>query len=695
MSVKFFIVPSILLLSSVAYAQTGVDSTSHQPDSISLGEVTVTATPVIRKVDRDVYVPSESVKSRSDNGLSLLKNVQIPSLFVDNVMETISAGGNSVQLRINDRVADIKEVKALQPESIVRVEYLDNPGLRYNGATNVINFVVRNPTVGGSLMVNAMQTIPRPLGHQGINLKLNNGRSQWGVNVFNGSLSNTELTLHTRSILHLADRTVTRDQHSEKAFTGNSWLWSNIYYNYLVPEKTNIYVTVQGFFQPRERNYQRYNTIGSDIAEFLTENSSKNDGKYPAINFYLDQKLGHKQTLVFNISGSWSLTNSRSTYYESLYDSSSPLVSISNRTRGRNFSFSGEANYIKEWKTVTLTTGLSYTQNWLRTQYIEPRPLLRHQRSRNLYAFAEAQMRFGKWNLQAGLGGEYTYSKPEGSEKESDFLWRPRVSIGYRASDASRFSATLYSYSSDPTLSQMTDVVTDEDAYQSQVGNPGLKSYTTYNLSARYMLTLSRLSLQASATWVRAPHKIYDTRYLYDDGNKIMKSYANQSFSRMAFSLAPRIVAIPSWLTISGDITVNRFFLRGPHFRQLMTSWSGNAQVEVTHWGFNLSLMAFFSPSWVNGQDWNRGERISIASLSYNWKNWNFTGGVFCPFGGYSQRQGTDGPYYTSLTKMKTGALNCRPFVRVAYNLQWGHQKRAGDRLIDAPSSEGQGKQGL
>ena len=58
-------------------------------NSVELNEVTVKATPIIRKADRDLYVPSEDTKKRSSDGLDLLNNMQIPTLTVNTVMNTI------------------------------------------------------------------------------------------------------------------------------------------------------------------------------------------------------------------------------------------------------------------------------------------------------------------------------------------------------------------------------------------------------------------------------------------------------------------------------------------------------------------------------------------------------------------------------------------------------------------------------
>lgn len=127
-------------------------------DSIAtreLQEIVIEAPKVIRKADMDVYHPSKSAVDNSKNGMQLLNNLMIPSLSVSDALGRITAAGQSVQVRINGRTATIDQVRALLPETIRRVEWMDNPGLRYGGANYVLNFIVANPTLGGSLQLSA------------------------------------------------------------------------------------------------------------------------------------------------------------------------------------------------------------------------------------------------------------------------------------------------------------------------------------------------------------------------------------------------------------------------------------------------------------------------------------------------------------------------------------------------------------
>lgn len=66
-----------------------------------LNEVVIQAPIVIRKADMDVYRPSKSAVDNSKNGMQLLRNLMIPTLTVNEALGTISAAGQSVQVRIN------------------------------------------------------------------------------------------------------------------------------------------------------------------------------------------------------------------------------------------------------------------------------------------------------------------------------------------------------------------------------------------------------------------------------------------------------------------------------------------------------------------------------------------------------------------------------------------------------------------
>ena len=58
---------------------------------------------------------------------------------------------------------------------------MDNPGLRYNGASYVLNFIVTNPALGGSIHAEGRQALNIVWGDYFADAKFNNGSSQFEV----------------------------------------------------------------------------------------------------------------------------------------------------------------------------------------------------------------------------------------------------------------------------------------------------------------------------------------------------------------------------------------------------------------------------------------------------------------------------------------------------------------------------------
>ena len=92
------IMPAVfaILLPAVAIAQESADTITAQ----TLDEIVIQAPKVIRKADMDILYPSESAVENSKNGMQLLNNLMIPTLMVNDVMSSISASGQAVQVRI-------------------------------------------------------------------------------------------------------------------------------------------------------------------------------------------------------------------------------------------------------------------------------------------------------------------------------------------------------------------------------------------------------------------------------------------------------------------------------------------------------------------------------------------------------------------------------------------------------------------
>lgn len=140
-----------LVLSNVGYT-THYLSLNGVKRNVDLGEilledaavamegVTVSASAQISHSDRKLLFPSERQMKVSTNGVNLLQQMMLPRVQVNPLKNEIGVlGGGELQLRINGAKAEIDEIKSLLPTDIIRIEYHDNPGLRYGNAEVVLN----------------------------------------------------------------------------------------------------------------------------------------------------------------------------------------------------------------------------------------------------------------------------------------------------------------------------------------------------------------------------------------------------------------------------------------------------------------------------------------------------------------------------------------------------------------------------
>lgn len=120
--------------------------------AVSLDEVVVSGDVVIKKSDRQMILPTQEQKRAATNGINLLQQMPISRISVSPMDKTIKTTlGEDVQLRINGVESTKEEVSAIRPTDVIRVEYHDNPGLRYGGAAAVLDYIVRKKENGGNI----------------------------------------------------------------------------------------------------------------------------------------------------------------------------------------------------------------------------------------------------------------------------------------------------------------------------------------------------------------------------------------------------------------------------------------------------------------------------------------------------------------------------------------------------------------
>lgn len=677
----------IITLTLAACHVAAMAAMTEAQDSIGaqeLQEVVIEAPKVIRKSDMDVYHPSQSAVDNSKNGMQLLTNLMIPSLDVNDVLGSIKAAGQSVQVRINGRQASIEQVRALLPENIRRVEWIDNPGLRYGGANYVLNIIVANPTVGGSFQGQARPALNEAWGFYMADAKFNTGPSQWEVYASCKLTEGVKIYRDYKETFTRPDgSTLTRTESPLGGSLDNTLPYYFASYSYIKPD-TTVFVA-QLTNQQHAGNKTEYNGLlaldNGDSDVLLTERFGDR-GNYPSLSLYLQQDLPRKQMLVVDFSASMYFGRSWSDYIERMPGASDFLTDIHTDIRDRNQAYAIEADYIKNWRNSRFTAGASYTANRNRSDYENLGGQVFHQRQDKVYLFAEYFHRLGKWTATAGMGVQYTdFMFRESARGNHSWSPRPQATVTYSLNQNHNFRLNFTSWQSAPSLSETNIVPQQLDGFQWRVGNQDLKTANSYMLTFRYGFNVPRVNGSFGIRAFTSPNAI--TPLLLWEGDRLITTYENsRGLQNLSFFLAPQIEIVPGWLTASGYVQYRMERMRGTGYSLHSNAWSGNASIRLMHWGFVLSGQYVRAQRDLWGEKISWGEDINIIDLSYNWKSWQFAAGIIMPFGRYDQGSRFLSKWNRNEQHMR---LDMRmPYVSISYNLQWGRQKRGVQKLVNA-----------
>lgn len=684
---------SLTLVSPIAsQAQEATDTIAKETE---LNEVVVEAPRVVQKADRDVYFPSVSARERSANGLQLLQNLRIPTVSVNQVFGSVSALGSAVQVRINGRVVSTTEVKQLNPENIKRIEWIANPGMKYNGASSVINIIAANPTQGGSLMTQATPALNSPWMQGFASLKLNSGRSQWSFSA-DGQLNN-----HTKQHRDYYEKFLFPDGSEQlrtetpvKGSGVENYTDFNLAYSYMKPDTTVFHIAINGDkLWGRGDDYIGRMTLSDSQRDLAVTDNTMSKGFTPGISAYLEQHLGHGQTIAFDASASHYTGRATHYYSEEYADNPTTLSAVSTDIRDRNTSFGFSGYYEKQGRQSNITAGMSYSGSLNRSTYKTQNDAVFHQSWNRVYFFGEYRHTISKVTLTGGLGAEYdSHHMRETDLGNSSWAFRPKVSISYRYGNASQWYLSFYTWQASPTLAETNPVAQQIDNIRWLKGDPNLHSYLTYRIDAQYSYSNNRLSLTAGVNAQTSPDAIAPD-YGWDDG-KLISTYENSKGRRyLSPYISPSFSVVPGWLDINGTLRWSITQTEGQSYRLTRRNWSGDITAALYHWNFQLVLQYSHKATTLIGEREVWPEKTSLAALAYDWKHWQFMFGVLCPFNRYDIGERLLNQYYSNDKHIRI-EMAPMPILQISYNLQWGRQKQDVYKRVQSNSSVESSKAG-
>ena len=612
--------------------------------SQDLGEVVVESKAVIQKVDRQILLPNKEQMAASSDGVSLLQNLQIPRIVINPVENTIKTlSDESVQLRINGIEATSEEVMAINPKDVIRIEYHDQPGVRYNGAAAVINYIVKHRDTGGSLMLNASNGVTMPgWGEYHLSGKVHFGKSSFSL-IGHYSPRDIYWTRTNEETYNFSTGVVENREIGEPTRYKLNPVNLGLTYNWTNGEKNMLNITLRDFmmFTPHAKsNRDSYLYQGTDSFAIHDHESSKSIS--PSLDIYYQHNLPNDQAIFVDVVGTY-IGSKTDRHFEQtpLAGTFADTTDVLSSVKGDKWSLIGEAIYEKDWEKVALTVGAKHTQQWMKNTYLGNVDETVNMTTAETYAFAEVQQRIGKFSYAAGIGAMHTYIEQAG-QKQSTWIARPQLTMSVDCGKGVFWKYKVYMSGYQPSLSAMSDVAQQIDKYQIRKGNPNLKPvmFVANETELSWQSKHVNLNLWANYSYDHKP--IMDESYeqLIDGAPMVVRTYDNQrGFHRLQVSPSIQVRVLQNRLIFTVAPFANYYVSQGNNYTHTHFNPGVRASIMGMYngWQFHADVTTRRNNLW--GETLEYGEFYHTIGIGYNQDKWGFRVMMMNPFSikGYSR----------------------------------------------------------
>ena len=691
-----------LIISSIGYETETVELQGEmknidlreillEESSVALEGVTVTASGTTSKSDRKLVYPSDRQVNASTNGVDLLQQLMLPRVQVNPLQNAVSLiGGGEIQYRINGVKVEIQDVIALKPADIIRIEFHDNPGLRYGNAEIVLDYIVRRPETGGNVGVNFGNSLVTEWGNNYINGKINHKKSEFSVNYgishrnFYNMWRDNEETFTFADGSQLQRKEVGEPGHLEM-------YWQNINSSYSYQDDSKMFNATFRYGtnnQPHQDFKGSLYNVANPADEVRMIDKSAFKTYRPALDLYYQQNLKNEQTLVFNLVGTYNYTDNTRIYQESRNDIL--LTDVNNLTIGKKYSVIGEGIYEKKIGNNRFSTGLKHTQSFTDNEYRNGHTFFTEMNQAETYLYGEFRGKVKQLDYTFGAGVTRSYFGQKEGEGYQNYTFNPRMVLHLSLPGNSFIRLRSDVINSAPSLSNLSAIEQTIDSLQVQRGNPNLKPFLNYRNELTYELQKGILYANVYGAYEYQPNAIMDEKYV--DGDKIVQTWDNQkNWQRMAGRTTLRVGPVKQILVFSVTGGVNYYISNGNNYRHTYTNWFTNMDVTATYKKVMMNLGLQTNWNMFYGETLNGGENIHYLMVGYKHKALSLSAGMINPFVDNYKVEYENWSKHASFKKNMYIKESSRMFlINLTYNFSFGRTFNSGQkRLNNADNDSG------
>jgi hypothetical protein len=655
--------------------------------SIILGEVVIKSLHIINQADKKIILPTAYQIKASINGIDLLRQMNLSRLQVDPMRNTItSSQKGDVQLRINGTKAEIQEIRALRPEDIQRVEYHEDPEMRYGeNVAVVIDYITKRLTSGGYIGIDTQNSPFTGWGDNGINAKFNSKKAEYGFNYwgeyryFNGYWRKNLETFNFKD----GTSFVRKEEGIPNEYDENHH-YINAYYNYQEGDKwffnANLYdvfdgskVNCESLLYPENDRNNNVNML--DI--------SKNINNRPSIDFYFQRNYSNRKKLILDVVGTYIDSYNRRNYAET--KDTENLTDIYSKINGNKYSAIVEAIYERGiGKKDKLSFGTYYYQAYSNNQYLGTITTLTNLREGKSSTYMEYMGSLGKINYSVGSHLAYYWFRQENADYNK-ILFFPKVKLKYNFSDYSYIRLTSELSYILPNLSELSNAEQLIDSLQMRRGNPNLKEERSYNNNLYYEWRKGLFTSGINLFYQYLNKPIMEATLREND--KFVRTTMNQrSWQFVNPELQLQLGPIKNILNLAFTTGMNYFNSRGLDYDYNYKNWYYMFDVTTNYKNFTAMFHIQNHRNYFYGETLNYGENYHLLGLKYKKKDLSVGLMVLNPFVGknsYNRPSENFNKYAPSRSTWYLRESSQLYVVTLSWNLSFGRKYNAVQKQLN------------
>ena len=651
--------------------------------AVSLEEVVVSGDAVIKRSDRQMILPSQEQKRAATNGINLLQQMPISRISVSPIDKSIKTTlGEEVQLRINGVEATKEEVGAIRPEDVIRVEYHDNPGLRYGGAAAVLDYIIRKREDGGNIAGDFTNGITH-LGYGEYNLS---AKYNWKKSAISAVASwqrrDLEWTRENYEEFIYPDYTIRNKELGDP--TKVKFDYMNFAFNYNRSyERSMFNVALRNSYDDKPNSVtDRNSTLYQGDKIYSISDKLQERSYIPSLDIYYQLNLKNDQHLYFDVVGTYIGSSSHREYSMAEIGSENSTPAIISQTEGDKYSIIGEAIYERPLGNGKMTTGFKHTQAYMNNVYDGNVSSKVSMNTAESYLFAEYNQQIEQFSYTIGIGGMRTWHE-QGDLSQEKYILRPTVTLSYNAPKNFYFRYNAYMSGYSPSLSDLSNVAQEIDIYQIRRGNPNLQSVTfvSNSLTASWKCKYVNIELFGRYSYDHKPI-MEETTF---ENNRFIRTMANQrGFHRLNLQSTIQIFPWKEHIMIKLNPFFNRYISLGNNYTHTHSNFGfrGSIVGRYKKWIVMAEMSTSQHDLW--GETLSRGEALHSIAVGYNHDKFSIQGMILNPFT-KRYEQGVDNLSELAPNKQLAYSTQLSQIVmlNLSFNLDFGKQNRIGGKRIN------------